>query len=330
MTARSTLHRPDLFADIGGTNCRLALARGAAGAMEHSAVYSIGDYPSPGDAIAAFLESCDAPPPARAALAIAAPVIGDHAKLTNQSWSFDRPELQRRFSFSRLIFINDLAAQARAVHALPSDELIAIGPAKSAERRGSVAIVGPGTGLGVARLDPASKTPVTSTEGGHVGFAPSDDVEVELLRMWQPHLGRVTNEHILSGPGLVRLYRALGSLGDQHVEPIDAPEIMECALNGQDALCVDAVERFAKVFGAVCGDIVLAQGATSAVLVGGIANALEPVLQRGGFRARFEQRGPSGGVLQLTPTHLAVAPDLGLIGARALLDDLDHLTESRS
>jgi len=326
MTARA-VSKPGLIllADIGATNCRLALTHGATGGATdeaaHSAVYATCDYPSPGDAIAAFLDSWQGPAPTRAALAVAAPVIGDHAQLTNQSWSFDRADLQRQFGLERVILVNDLAAQARAVLASPIGDLIDVGPSLALDAPGSIAIVGPGTGLGVARLDPTSKTPVTSTEGGHVGFAPNDDVEMELLRLWRPQLGRVTNEHIVSGPGLARLYRALGVLRDQHVEPIEGPEIMERALSNQDELCVEAADRFTKVFGAVCGDIVLAQGATSAVLVGSIANALEPILQRGGFRARFEQRGPGDGVLQTTPTRLAAAPDLGLIGARALLDD---------
>lgn len=318
-----------LLADIGGTNCRLALQCDSSTVMMERAVYSTDDYPSPSDAIAAFLKENGSPTLTSAALAIAAPVTDDVIELTNQSWSFDRAKLRRALGLERLVVVNDLAAQARAVLTLPPSDLMRIGQAEPTSASGTIAVLGPGTGLGVGRLDRGATTPVTSTEGGHVGFAPNDDVEVELLRLWRPHLGRVTNEHILSGPGLVRLYRALGALQDLHVEPIQGPEIMRRALANEDALCVEAVERFAKVLGSVSGDVVLAQGAVSCVLVGSIANALAPVLHLGGFRARFEQRGPGGGILQSTPTLLATAPDLGLIGARALLDDAERVFEKQ-
>ncbi len=311
---------PVLLADIGGTNCRLLLESGDAAAGRIAKVYSTDDFPSPEEAIQSFLSSTNAPQPKRAALAVAGIVADGRAKLTNTSWQFDSEKLEQALGLDQVLLANDLAAQARAVLDLGDGDRTRIGKPSSPPMPGSIAVVGPGTGLGVANAAPAWRH-VTATEGGHVGFAPHDDLEMQLLSLWRQHLGRVTNEHVISGPGLVRLYRAMGALADQHVDAIQGPEIVRRAKEKEDELCVDVIDRFAKIFGSVCGDITLAQGATSVVLIGGIANSLVNVLKRGGFRARFEQRGPGLDMLRDYPTHVATPKDLGLMGARLLLED---------
>lgn len=333
--ARPAPAKTVLLADVGGTNCRFLLQDGRSGDAVYAAVYAPDDYPAPADAITAFLREAggagDAAP-ACAALAVAGPVRDGRAQLTNTAWCFDVRALEKTLGFARVLLVNDLAAQARAAATLRSGELAAIGAsfsdaASEADPFAGVrcaAVVAPGTGLGVARLDfvgAARRPHAVATEGGHVGFAPSDDVEMELLRLWRPHLGRVTNEHVISGPGLVRIYRALGAMRDVRVEPIEGPEIMSRALSGADSHCIETIERFAKIFGGVCGDVALAQGAEAVVIAGSIANSLEPVLRRGGFRARFDQRGPGKGFLAEAACVLAKPADLGLRGARALLDD---------
>jgi glucokinase len=311
---------PVLVGDVGGTNCRLALA-GTDGAMLARWRCTTDDFPTPVAAIQAFLRENPDLNPAFGAVAIAAPTGAESVQLTNSGWRFDRLALEKALGLSRMLLVNDLAAQARAVLDAPQAELIRIGDPAVQQLAGTVAVVGPGTGLGVARLEIGQARPVAATEGGHVGFAPNDDVELELLRLWRPHLGRVTNEHAVSGPGLVRVYRGLGALNDHHVEPIEGPEIMRRALLKSDALCTEAVDRFAKILGAVCADIVLAQGAGALALVGGIPEAMLPVLQKGGFRARFEQRGPGGAFLSAVPSFFVARADLGLIGSFAWLKD---------
>lgn len=311
-----------LVGDVGGTNCRLALV-GGAGGFDFAARFACrtDDYADPAEAIAAFLATWSGDRPRYAALALAAPAEAEPVQLTNTSWRFSRQALREELGFEEVVFVNDLAAQARAVLDAPEGDIVSIGPSARDWRRAAVSVVGPGTGLGVARLDPSAPIPVTPTEGGHVGFAPNDDVELEMLRYWSGHLGRVTNEHVISGPGLVRVYRALAAITGAAVEPIQGPEIMRRALAHEDPACVDAVERFAKIFGAVCADIVLAQGAHALALVGGIATSMQPVLQQGGFRARFEQRGPGSNFLCDAPSLLITTPDIGLRGAAAAMWD---------
>lgn len=310
-----------LVGDVGGTNCRLALLSWQG---EVLARWRCGtdDFPGPAEAIAAFLaaQGEGAAPPAYGAVAIAAPTGADSVQLTNAPWRFDRGLLAAQFGLRKMLLVNDLAAQARAVMDAPSSAFVAIGGPALAAFRGTVSVVGPGTGLGVAQVDMVHRT-VTPTEGGHVGFAPNDDIEMDLLRYWRPHLGRVVNEHVVSGPGLVRVYRALAALNERRAEAIEGPEIMKRALDRQDEASVDAVERFAKILGAACADIVLAQGTQSLALVGAIPEAIAPILRQGGFRARFEQRGPHGAFLASTPSVLVAMADLGLLGALACLKD---------
>lgn len=309
-----------LLGDIGGTNCRLAL-QNAAGAFLHRANYETDDFPSPREAIKRFIEDNHAAMPKRAVLALAGPIDGDVIQLTNSPWRFERKALMTALGLDQLLLVNDLAAQGRGVLDLAAQDFTIVGPDITLPLHKTVALVGPGTGLGVSLLEPDDDIRVHATEGGHVGFAPNDDVEVEMLRLWRRHIGNVTNEHVSSGPGIVRIYRALGALKDQHVEPIDGPEIFRRALTEDDALCRETAERFAKILGSVSADIVLIQGASTLVLVGGIVNTLAPILAQGGFRARFEQRGPRPGYLRETPSLIATASDLGLKGAGALVRD---------
>ncbi len=309
-----------LVGDVGATNCRLALM-GAAGDVLAQWRCTTHDYATPGEAISAFLAANETIRPRFGSLAIAGPTGAGGVQLTNSTWHFDRPFLERSLRLERILLINDLAAQARAVLDVPVSDLTHIGGPAVSSWVGAVAVVGPGTGLGVARLEIGSCPVVAPTEGGHVGFAPNDDVELELLRLWRPQLGRVTNEHVMSGPGLVRIYRGLGVLTSKHIEPIEGPEIMRRAMARQDDLCTEAVDRFARILGAVCADVVLAQGARALALVGSITQALSPVLQAGGFRARFEQLGPVPAYLSSVPSLLVPIPDLGIKGAFAWLKD---------
>jgi glucokinase len=320
-----------LIGDIGGTNCRIGLAAWREGvpAVLERRTYSTDDFTSPAEAIARFLEEVpDARPVKSACVAVAGPVTGDEIDLTNCAWTFSRTRVQARLNLDHLLIINDLHALARAVLDLQPTEFVAIGEIVGPAVDGPIAVVAPGTGLGAAMAFDAPIRFVCPTEAGHVGFAPGDDVELELLRLWRPHLGRVRNEHLLSGPGLVRLYRALGALEDTHVEPLGGPEILEKAVAGSDTLCLRAAERFAKILGAVCGDITLTQGARQVVLSGSIVTSLQPILRQGGFRARFEQRGPTGEYMRQRGTLVAARADLGLVGAFLCLDD--HLLSAGS
>lgn len=303
-----------LVGDIGGTNCRLALAdpAGPAGEFEAQVRFSVSDFASAEAAIAAFLEPCGAFTILGAALGIAGPVDGDTAALTNGFWRFGAKALQRRFGFP-VRLLNDLAAQGHALAEGSPEGFETIGPAM-APARAVLTIVSPGTGLGVGLVSMDAPSRILATEGGHVGFAPSDAIERDLARVWSAELGRVSWEHVLSGPGLARLHAGLGG------DPARAgPEIMRLGLSGQDPIALETLQRFAALLGDACGDYARAHGAGAVTLTGAIARDLAPILRQGGFRARFEAGGPSGDYMRAIPTRLAMRAELGLIGAHAAL-----------
>jgi len=319
--------RPDvvLVGDIGGTNCRLALARrGARGPTIFARRrYKTREFARPVDAVRRFFRDAKQRHGVRAAaLAVAGPVTGDYVDLTNSAWSFSQHELREELGLDRLVIMNDLQAAARAVIDLPPSAFATIGPATAPAIEGPMAVIAPGTGLGVALAFDAPVRFVVAAEGGHVGFSPSDEVEAGVAAVIGREVGRVINEHIVSGPGIERLHRALISLGGTKPQPLTGPDIMDRALHGRDDACRRTIELFTRILGSVAGDLVLAQGAREVVLAGSIVSSLVPVLRAGPFRAAFEARGPGGDYMRIRPIRVTCLPDLALTGAFAGLMDV--------
>ena len=154
-----------------------------------------------------------------------------------------------------------------------------------------------------------------ATEGGHIGFAPSDDEEAAVLNVLRKQFGRVSVERILSGPGLESVYRALEQLGGREPAPLAASQIVAHA-NGNDAGCRAAFTMFCSILGAVAGDLALAHGARGGVyLAGGVLQKNEAFLVQSPFRARFEDKGRLSPYVAAIPTKLIVQPDAALLGA---------------
>ena len=154
-----------------------------------------------------------------------------------------------------------------------------------------------------------------ATEGGHIGFAPSDDEEVAMLNALRRQFGRVSVERILSGPGLESVYRTLEQLGGRNPAALTAPQIVVHA-NRNDAGCRAAFTMFCSIFGAVAGDIALAHGARGGVyLAGGIVQKNEAFLRQSPFRARFEDKGRLSPFVAAIPTKLIMHPDAAFLGA---------------
>ncbi len=310
-----------LVGDVGGTNARFAVAdlQGARPSIVLTGAVLCKDHESLAAAADAFLASAGlAALPATATIAVAGPVADGAARLTNAPWDASEAELME-LGFTRARLVNDFEALATGVADLAPEDSVAIGPQIEGLTRAPVVIAGAGTGFGLAALVWRAEGPaqVLATEGGHAAFAPTDELEIEVLRALARRHGRVSIERLLSGPGLQALHAVLAEIeGAPPPEALSSEEVVARACTGADRSCVAAVELFCAVFGSVCGDAALTLGARGGVyLAGGLMQGVERFLTGGAFRARFEAKGRLSGFVESVPTRLVVQPHVALLGA---------------
>jgi len=308
-----------LVADIGGTHARFGLIKlsdDARPRLNNRLDLEAQDFPSFQDALRSYIDRTGmAKLPCAAAIAAAGPVTRGRVTLTNRNWSIAESEL-RNSGFTDVIVINDFAALAHSIETLGPQDLHSIGPEVQGDVNSPVSIVGAGTGFGVSCLVRLGNqaTPLM-TEGGHIGFAPCDDQQMQILQALQRKFGRVSVERILSGKGLENLYRIQQEVAGRKVDMLCAAELTARALAG-DSDCHSALTLFCSVYGSVAGDIALAHGARGGVIVaGGIAQKIHSFLIESPFRNQFENKGRLSSYVKAIPTRLLVDPDAALRGA---------------
>jgi glucokinase len=323
MNASSPQSDAWLVADVGGTNIRFGLAvSGRPGILAPDSIRAlrVDAFDTPSSATRHYLDAIGAQP-SGAVYAIAGPTDGASAQLTNHRWSFSAAELRHALGMKPVSLINDFAAIAHALPALTDADLSPLGPRMAPGRAAgprTLAVVGPGTGLGVAALILRSSAPlVLETEGGHASFAPETPEEVEIFAHLARRFGRVSWERVLCGSGLVNIHRALREMaGDPPARPLTPESITERANARSDRHSVRAVEVFCGLLGAFAGDLALAFGAWDGVyLAGGIPVPLAPWLEQGEFRRRFENKGRFAATMTRIPAALILHPYPGLLGA---------------
>jgi glucokinase len=309
-----------LIGDIGGTNARFAMLLGPDEAAISLPRQLTADHPDPVAAIRAALGGQDCPPLRAAMIAVAGLVEGPVVSLTNASWILNAQELGEGLSLSAVTVLNDYTPVAASLVTLGqrADDLVSIGSAQGDD--GLRLVLGPGTGFGAAALVPVGERwRVLSTEAGHVDFGPANDNEAAL---W-PHIerlgGRITPETVLSGPGLLRLYRALAHQGGAPELCQTPADVTRAALAGTEELATDTLELFARLLGRYAGDLAVLLGATGGVSIGGgIAPTMIDILQAGEFRAAFERKAPFEELMRRIPTFVITHPDPALEGLRVL------------
>lgn len=309
-----------LVGDIGGTNARLALVD-TEGHIRHPKTFAAADYGALTEVIGAYLEgTVGRRRPSRAAIAVAGPVVDGEIEFTNIDWRISEAELVGTFEFEAAHLLNDFAAQAFAAPILPAENLRVIGPALRGCPDAPLLVVGAGTGFGVATLARSERGDIAiACEGGHATFAPSDDLEIEVLKIFRRSRDRVSVERVLSGQGLFDLYRALGEVKGLPAELPNERAVTAAAETG-DPLAQTTVARFCGILGSVAGDIALTSGARGGVFVsGGIAPKLIDSLMSGEFRQRFEAKGRLASYMAEIPTALIVHPYAALLGAAQAL-----------
>jgi glucokinase len=253
-------------------------------------------------------------------LAVAGPVHGGSIALTNADWRISEVGLARAGGFRGVKLINDYAALAIAAPILQGADTHLLGPEGAPRMDGPIAVLGAGTGFGVAALvRDGSHDAILTTEGGHIAFAPTEELEAEIWRILTRRFGRVSIERILSGPGLVNLHDALIEI-EGHGGPYSDPGALTCAAEQGDEGAVRTIQRFCCILGSVAGDFALSYGAQGGVFIaGGIPPRLLTHLDGGGFRSRFEAKGRFADYVRPIPTTVILHPHAALIGsARAM------------
>ena len=317
-------HERVLLADIGGTNARFALADTALATpvlVDSVEGFAVADFPSLADAARHYLEQTGARAQ-NGVFAVAGRVDGDEARITNHPWVISLSRTRMALEFDGLRLVNDFAAQAMAVSLLSAADVVPIGGASwspaPANCDRTYAVIGPGTGLGVGGLIlREGRAFPLETEGGHVSFPPGTPEEIEILQRLSEQFGRVSNERLICGPGLVNLHRALSESAGEDPGPLQPADVTARAAAG-DVRCMRALDVFCAVFGAIAGDLVLSAGAWDGVfLTGGLVPRLLDALQHSGFRQRFEHKGRFSPAMARVPTLAITHPHPGLLGAAA-------------
>jgi glucokinase len=312
---------PALVADIGGTHARFALV-GPDGEAANPVVLRCADYEGPAPAIKAYLAGQGGgAAPRRAAFAVASVIDGDRIELTNSPWRFSIEATRAAVGLDRLEVVNDFTAVALSLRFLKPEHLLPIGG--GAARQGSpLAVLGPGTGLGVSALVPSAGGEWTAldTEGGHVTMAAATEREARILDWLRARFDHVSAERVLSGQGLVNLYQAIAALSG-HQAVFSTPDVIsQRGLDGSCPVSREAVETFFAMLGTVAGNLALSLGAKGGVFVaGGILPRMADAFRLSPFRTRFEAHGRFQPYLAEIPTALIVHPLPAFVGLAGLV-----------
>ena len=332
---------PDVFflaADVGGTHARVGLGRTVQAAsgdspveLLHGEVFACAQWPGLGELLADFVARlADTPWGAEVSiqacvLACAGYVQEDQVVNRNLPWPVSVSALRQRLGIERLTVINDFEALAHAVpYVKPWDmrPLMTGDGSAGGLASGTIVVMGPGTGLGCAAVLPGSAGPqVLPTEAAHVSLAPGTAREIDILRLLAGDRDHVPVENALSGPGLLKLYRAISTLrGESPV--LDTPaEVTGAALEQRSEAAIEALSTFCALLGSFAADLAALYGAHGGILLaGGILPRIEPFLQQSDFKKRFLNKGVLAPFLERVPVHLIDHGDLGVLGAACWLE----------
>jgi glucokinase len=315
-----------LAGDIGGTKTNLGLffegkERPVPKVIE---TFSSRNAPDLEYIIRQFLEMHPVPV-THACFGIAGPVINGKSETTNLPWSISEDRIKKQFKFHHVKLVNDLTATVMAIPLLSKDEFYPLNQAASIKDQ-NLALIAPGTGLGKAMLiyQNGRYLPISS-EGGHADFAPNNDAEIKLWRYLHHQYGHVSMERVLSGSGLINIYNWLKDSGrfnepewlKQKRKEIDpAKAITETALASKDPGCVEALNMFVSIFGAVAGNLALTGMTTGGVyLGGGIPPKILSKLKEDIFMKAFTNKGRFKGFLEKIPVKVVLNDKAALIGA---------------
>lgn len=310
-----------LAADIGGTKTLLQLshANGEVIVQQRFENTAFADIES---LLTTFLSSIPANylPITSACFAIAAPVSDRRVQLTNLPWIIDSDKLLAEFPITQLELVNDFAAVGHGIGELAEQDLIVLQQGEPQEKA-LRAVIGAGTGLGQAIMSPIHKGwRVWATQGGHTDFAPLGATQQPLLARLLDQFEHVSYERILSGSGLVMLYRFIAEhQGIMSDKTLSAEQISEQALLQAEPLALTVMQIFMQIYGAQAGNLALTTLPRAGLFIaGGIAAKNLALFEQDHFMQAFLAKGRMREVLEQIPVYLINNPDVGLMGARLL------------
>ena len=309
-----------IVADIGGTNARFSRVGLASLALDKVAVYPCAGFATLADALTHYQQQQGLTDIKHVAIAIACPVTGDQISMTNFHWRFSVKAMQQQLGLEALQVMNDFTAVAMCLPALTAAQKVKVGSGEIQHGK-PMAVLGAGTGLGVAHLLPVNDQFIPLPgEGGHVDWAAQTEQEWFIQQMLAKEYGHVSPERLLSGPGLEAIYKALALYRQQVVTPLSAAEIASKALQGECDLALATVRQFFASLGSVAGDLALTLSTFGGVYIaGGIVPKLLPLLANSEFRARFEAKGRFSAFNRQIASYVVTAEQPGLIGAAVYL-----------
>lgn len=310
-----------LVGDIGGTHCRLAMADQTGSHVSLSDIrhFRNADYPGLNTILGDYLGHVEFP--ASTCLAVAGPTDGRHVHFTNLDWHIDAAALARELGLERVRLVNDFTAVGWGLNALQTEDLAWL-QTGAPRPDGVKAAVGAGTGLGVSiGIHHQGLHRPIPTEGGHIGFAPLNEEQDRLLAYMRGLYGRVSVERLVSGPGIVDLYRFCTQEAGQADAPllsaaVPAQAISQAALAAQDAAALHAMRLFATLYGQVAGDVALMTRAQGGIfLAGGIPPKILPLLRGPEFLNGFHAKGRFSDWMDSVPVAVVLDTEIGLRGA---------------
>jgi glucokinase len=320
-------------ADVGGTNARFAWVAAPGAAVAHVRVLPVAAHAGPEVAVHAYLAELelllgsDFAPPRSAAFALATALEGDLIELTNADWSFSRQQLQQALGLDVLLVLNDFEALALSLPRLGADQLRLWGPALTElgaahNKKHTLAVIGPGTGLGVGGVTLTNHGWVALPgEGGHASLSAADHFESQLLDVVRRDYAHVSAERLLSGIGLPLLHASVATVLGLPAAALKSEQIVAAGLSGADALCGRTLDSFCALLGGFAGNVALTLGARGGVYIGGgIVPRLGERFFASQFRARFESKGRFRPYLEAVPTALITDTLAALSGAALALE----------
>jgi glucokinase len=315
-----------LVGDVGGTNARFALVRWVEGRpmLDHHQAFPARKYPTFLDGVKAYLDGCERKPTS-GVIAVAGPVTDGAIDLTNSPWGVSEAELCA-LGLNPVRLVNDFEAQAWGASIVPNAHLADLGGPEHGDPSATLAVLGPGTGFGVAALvrDGRGGALAMPGEGGHAAFSPGDEVEDRIVDILRRRYGRVSIERLVSGAGLPALHRALAEIEGREADIHDPAEITRSALEDPRGACGATLARFCAMLGSVAGDIALTTGARGGVYItGGIAPRILDFLKASPFRERFERKGRFTDYMKAIPTRVILHKHAALLGAAQVVERLE-------